>query len=173
MTPLPTSSPDDSAKAEAEGLAPLNVRAIVAEAEAAGFREILSEVMADMLTPESGNPWRLESLKRAAAALTGDSYGFSPGPVMLARLARGTLGGRFRAPYLGDEFETLGRLTADLVAARGTARQARALWQDRAAAEESERIEARRLLKAAESDLKRAEEAHAAEAAALKARGLL
>ena len=109
-------------------------------------RDILAEVLADICDPEPGNPWRLHSMRRAAAFLTGDKFGFSSGPVMRARLARGTLGGRFKPPYCGAELEKLGRLAADLaeIERKGDAKATRA-----------------------------ARKAHAAELAELKARGIL
>lgn len=153
--------------------------------ELAEARAILAEVLADICDPESGNPWRLESMKRAAAFLTGDALGYSPGPVMLARLIRGTLGGRFRPPYCGPEFDSLGRLAADL--AEMTRKESgRAQWLERLKAaatladDPAERAEAAEAVTRAESDLAgvrvalaRSKAAHAAEVERLKAGGLI
>ena len=118
-------------------------RAAVAK-ELAETRAALAEVLADMVTqPEPGNPWRLHSIRRASELLTGEPLGFSGAEVFRGRLARGTLGGRFRAPFLGAELEPLGRAVVRMREAESHARNGRAEYAaeaERARAEYAEEL---------------------------------
>lgn len=87
-------------------------------------RELVAALLADMVaSPEPGNPYRLDSVVAAvafvelAAPEAERGRGYDSGRVFRARLSAGTLGGRFKAPFLGADLEPLGRAVESLAEA--------------------------------------------------------
>lgn len=107
---------------------PQDARRALAEARAAP-----AEVLADLLNPEPGNPWRLDSVKTASALLTGGPLDFDSRAPMVRRAMAGTLAGRFKAPDLGPDLEPLARAARNLAEAEARLRGARQAF-DRAEA---------------------------------------